>query len=62
MRNVNENSNQNGKELFISNNELIEKSAKNERTLFGEIKETKPEIKVKSNAGLVNKSKIYAIK
>ena len=62
MRNVNENSNQNGKELFISNYDLIEKSAKNESTLFDEMKEILPRTKAIRNAGLVNKSKVYAIK
>ncbi|MBI9036780.1 MAG: DNA adenine methylase [Bacteroidales bacterium] len=62
MRNVNESSNQNGKELFISNYELIEKSAEKERTLFDEINEILPRTKAIRNTGLVNKSKVYAIK
>lgn len=62
MRNINENSDKNGKELFISNYELIEKSAEKERTLFDEMKEILPRTKAIRNAGLVNKSKVYAIK
>ena len=62
MRNVNENSNQNGKELFISNYELIEKSAIKERTLFDETEEILPGTKAIRNAGGKSKSKIYAIK
>ncbi len=62
MRNVNESGNQNGKELFISNYELIEKSAAEERTLFDEIEETPPKTKSISNAGIRKKSKVYAIK
>ena len=62
MRNVNENGNQNGKELFISNYELIEKSVKKEKTLFDEKEEILPRTKTIRNAGFVNKSKVYAIK
>ena len=62
MRNVNENGNQNGKELFISNYELIEKSVKKEKTLFDEKEEILPRTKTIRNAGFVSKSKVYAIK
>ena len=62
MRNVKENSNQNGKELFISNYELIEKLAIKERTLFDENEEILPRTKAKRNAGFIGKSKVYAIK
>ena len=62
MRNVNDNGNQNGKELFISNYELIEKSAIEERTLFDENEEILPKTKAIRNTGLLNKSKVYAIK
>ena len=62
MRNVNKNSNQNGKELFISNYELIEKSAIKERTLFDENEEILPRTKAIHNAGFISKSKVYAIK
>jgi len=62
MRNVNENGNQNGKELFISNYELIEKSTIAERTLFDKDEEILPRTKAIRNAGFVNKSKVFAIK
>jgi DNA adenine methylase len=62
MRNVNDNGNQNGKELFISNYELIEKSTKTQITLFDENKEILQKTKAMLNADLVNKSKVYAIK
>lgn len=62
MRNVNENGNQNGKELFISNYELIEISAIKERTLFDENEEILPRTKAIRNAGFISKSKVYAIK
>ncbi len=62
MRNVNKNGNQNGKELFISNYELIEKSAIKERTLFDVNEEILPKTKVVFNADFINKSKVYTIK
>ncbi|NLP58490.1 DNA adenine methylase [Lutibacter sp. B1] len=62
MRNVNKNSNQNGKELFISNYELFENEAKFERTLFDEVKEILPKTKSIPNAGYCKKSEIYTSK
>ncbi len=62
MRNVGENGNQKGKELFISNYELIEKSEIKERTLFDENEEILPRTKAIRNAGFISKSKVYAIK
>ena len=62
MRNVNKNGNQNGKELFISNYELIEKSTNNERTLFDINKEILPRTKPMRIAKAISKSKKYVIK
>ena len=62
MRNVNENGNQHGKELFISNYELVEKSTIVERTLFDKDEEILLRTKAIRNARIVNRTKVYAIK
>ncbi|MEA3494723.1 MAG: DNA adenine methylase [Bacteroidota bacterium] len=55
MRNVSKNSNQNGKELFISNYKLLEKEKKIERTLFDEMEEILPRTKAIPIVGFSNK-------
>ena len=63
MRNVNKNGNQNGKELFISNYELIEKPIIKESTIFDENEKILLKTKaIRSTDFADNSSKVYAIK